>query len=79
MTERRSRSTATTPGPPARPVSTQPIMRHKGLPFTWLAIGAAALTAWAAAIGASGWAITAGTITVAAVGVSIVAARRSAR
>ncbi|WP_165831889.1 hypothetical protein [Brachybacterium endophyticum] len=54
-------------------------MKNKTLPFTWLTIGAATLTAWAAHAGATGWAIAAGTIIGAAVAISLIAARRATR
>lgn len=54
---------------------TRPDMKNRTISTTWLAIAAAALTAWAAASGLTGWAIAAGAITVAAVGVSLAAHR----
>lgn len=54
-------------------------MKNRALPTTWVIIAAAALTAWAAVVGATGWAVAAGAITVAAVGVSLASHRRAQR
>lgn len=48
-------------------------MKTRPISTTWLLIATVALTIWAASVGATGWAIAAAIVTVAAAGIAIVA------
>lgn len=61
--------------PRGRPPGKLPMRPTMKNTTTWFLVVAAGLTAWAALVGSTGWAVAAGAITVTAAGISFASAR----